>query len=346
MSLLLLTSVSGLVYWDYSSYLDSPVATGEAREINVVIPRGTTFSQVVKILKDKGLIVSPSWFKLYLIINEMAPTLKAGAYYFNTGMTPREIADMLSQGPRTPYVVLTIKEGFNIWQVAAAFESAGLADEEDVLDLLVDPELAAEAGIPQGPMPDNVISPVEGFIFPETYFIAPGQSVRSILLRMIRQSLNELKQVKKNNIAQYSVMLERVGLTDYEIVTLASLVERETPLEHEKKLVASVFLNRLAAQMRLETDPTLTYSRERRGAKPTVEDKKNEANPYNTYARAGLPPGPICNPGRDALAAAVATPRTGFLYFVAKQDGSSGHHFTTNYPDHERAVQQYLKKKK
>lgn len=342
----LLLSIAGLVYWDYTNYLDTPVSSDEPKQVRVVIPRGLTLTQAVELLENKGLVTSPSWFKVHLLLSDLARSVKAGGYYFSTAMTPRELANMLAEGPHTAYLVLTIKEGFNIWQVADAFEAAGVATKAEVLDLLADPSLATEAGIPEPAARDKVISPVEGFIFPETYYVAPGQSLRSILLRMIRQTFKELVTVKKKHLAEYSAMLEEIGLSDYEIVTLASLVERETPLKHEKKLVASVFKNRLQKKMPLQSDPTLTYTRERRGARPLAEDRKNETNPYNTYLNTGLPPGPICNPGRDALAAVVATPHTDFLYFVAKNDGSGGHYFTTNYDDHRRAVQRYLKKKK
>jgi UPF0755 protein len=344
-SVILFLSVSTLVYWDYEVYMGHPISKDKERQIRVVIAQGSTLTQVANTLRDREIIHSPTYFRVYLLVNEMADKIKAGAYVFSTKATPEEVALDLVRGPRTPFVVLTIKEGYNIWQIAEAFEEAGLGTADEVLATLSDPELARKAGVPTGPRADQTVSLLEGFIFPETYYVEPGQSHERILLRMVQQFQKELRQVKKKHLAQYSSLLEEVGLSDHDIVTLASLVERETALPHEKRLVASVFLNRLKKQMLFQTDPTLTYSAERRGAAPTPEDRKNESNPYNTYAHPGFPPGPICNPGRESLAAAVAPANSAFLFFVAKRDGTGGHHFTTNYDDHARAVKKYLQGK-
>jgi len=341
---MLLLSVSALVYWDYTVYVDTPVDSEENRQVKVVIAQSSTLTQVAEMLREKELIYSPTYFRFYLLLNGIADSLKAGAYYFETSQTPAEMASMLAKGPKTPFLVLTIKEGFNIWQIASAFEEAGLGDADDVLELLKDPALADKAGVLRGTGADHVISRLEGWVFPETYYVEPGQSLENIILRMVKQTFKELKAAKKKHLVQYSTMLEEVGLSDYEIMVMASIVERETALPHEKKLVASVVLNRIKKQMPLQVDPALTYSNERKGARPTVEDRKNESNPYNTYVFQGFPPGPICNPGRESIAASVAPASSGFLFFVAKRDGTGGHHFTTNYEDHKRAVRKYLKK--
>jgi len=344
-SVTILVSVSALVFWDYSLYLDAPVSTEEERRVKVLIPRESTLSNVALILKEHGLIHSPTYFRLFLLVSDIADKLRAGAYYFSTALTPRQIAQMLVEGPKTPFMVITIKEGFNVWQVAEAFEKAGIGSAKVVLERLKERSLARKGGVPAGARPDQVVSPMEGFLFPETYYVAPGQKLDNILLRMMKQWQKELKQEKKKNVAEYARLLERVGLSDHDLVTIASLVERETRLPHEKKLIASVILNRIRKQMPLQIDPTLTYSEARRGARPTPDDRKNESNHYNTYAYMGLPPGPICNPGRESLAAAVAPATSSFLYFVAKRDGTGGHHFTTNYKDHQRAVNKYLKRR-
>ena len=345
-SVALLISLTSLVYWDYTVYMSHPISNDRKRQIKVVIPQGSTLTQVANILRDRELVKSPTYFRLYLLINDVADQVKAGVYHFSSAATPDEVASELIRGPRTPFVVLTIKEGYNIWQVAAALAEAGLASEEEVLELLQDPGFAERAKVPTGPGAGQTVSLLEGFIFPETYYVEPGQPLERVLLRMVQQFHKELRGAKKKRLAQYSELLEEVGLTDHDIVTLASMIERETALPHEKRLIASVFLNRLKKQMLFQTDPTLTYSEERRGAPPTPEDRKNEENPYNTYAHQGFPPGPICSPGRGSLEAAVAPAKSAFLFFVAKRDGTGGHHFTTNYNDHKRAVNKYLKKDK
>jgi len=340
---MLLAAVSGLVYWDYVNYMETPVEA-ESRQVKVVISQGSTLSQVVSALQEKELIRGPTYFRLYLLINDLADKLKAGVYYFNVKMTPEDVALMLYEGPKTPYNVVTIKEGYNVWQVAGAIEDAGIATGDELIALAKDPEFASDVGV-KVQDPSKVYALLEGYIFPETYYIAPGQKFRSVLGRMVKQTFKELKEAKKKHINDFALLVEEFGFSDYELITLASLVERETALPHEKKLVASVFLNRLRKGMLLQTDPTLTYSEERKGAKPTPKDRKNEKNLYNTYAYGGLPPGPICNPGRHSLEGVVAPATSRFLYFVSKMDGTGGHHFSTNYNDHKKAVRKYLQKK-
>jgi UPF0755 protein len=344
LSLCLLAAVSAMVYWDYAAYMDSPISSTETAETKVVIPRGSSLTQVVDILQEHGVVRSATYFRIHLLVNDLTGSVKAGAYYFKNSDTPRQVAERLTQGPKTPYIVITIKEGMNVWQVASALEQSGIAAGDEILALLSERAFARTAGVPQATDPDKVLFPMEGFLFPETYFVAPGQTLEEILMRVAKQCQKELVEAKKKNLARYANVMEKVGLTDHEIVTLASLVEKETALPHEKKLIASVFINRLRKGMPLETDPTLSYSKEKKGRAPVALDKEDKDNPYNTYAHAGLPPGPICNPGRESLAAAVAPATSGFLYFVAKRDGSGGHFFTTNYNDHKKAVETYLLK--
>jgi UPF0755 protein len=336
-------SVGGLVFWDYTDYIDNPISFREERNIRVVVKQDSTLTQVLSLLEEKEIILRPVYFRAFLMVNELDGKLKAGVYLISTKKTPRDVAVLLTRGPQTAYMVLTVKEGFNIWQVAQAMEEAGIATEEEVLTLLKDPEFAQKLGVPKGAGSERAISLLEGFVFPETYFVAPGQKLESIIERMVKQCRKEIEAAKRSHLVRYSIMREQMGFSDHELVTLASLVERETALPHEKKLVASVFINRLRKQMPLQTDPSLTYDEEKRGGKPTAADRKNEANPYNTYAHKGLPPGPICNPGRESLAAVAAPARTGFLYFVSRNDGTGGHHFSVDYEEHKRAVKQFLK---
>jgi len=338
-----LGSVGGLLFWDYTDYIGNPISFREERNIRVVVRQDSTLTQVLELLEDKGVILRPAYFRVFLMVNELDGRLKAGVYMISTKRSPRDVAILLSRGPQTAYMVLTIKEGFNIWQVAHAMEEAGIATADEVLVLLKDGDFARRTGVPVGPDAARTLSLLEGFVFPETYFVAPGQKLESIIERMVRQCRKEIEKAKRSNLVRYSIMKEQMGLNDYELVTLASIVERETALPHEKKLVASVFLNRLRRQMPLQSDPTLTYSEEKQGGRPTAADRKDETNPYSTYANKGLPPGPICNPGRESLAAVAAPARTDFLYFVSRNDGTGGHHFSVDYDEHRRAVKKFLK---
>lgn len=343
-SFFLLTGVSGLVYWDYTTYVNEPIIRDSQQQVKVVISQGYTLTQVVAALEEKEVVSSPTYFRLYLLLHDLADKLRAGVYYFDHSLTPAQVADMLATGPRTPYNIVTVHEGDNIWQIGQALEKAEVMSADAFLELSKDPAFARECGVP---IVKNAatVSLLEGYLFPETYYIAPSQQARAVVKRMIRQTFKELRDAKRKNIPAFSLLLEEFGFTDHELIIMASIVEKETALPHEKKLITSVFLNRLRKGMPLQTDPTLTYSEERKGARPTPKDRKNKSNPYNTYAFEGLPPGPISNPGRDSLLGVVAPASSRFLYFVAKRDGTGGHHFTSDLAEHNRAVKKYLKKK-
>jgi UPF0755 protein len=343
-SFFLLLSVSGLVYWDYNTYIGNPVIPDSQQQVKVVISQGYTLTQVVAALEEAGIVASPTYFRLYLLLNDLAEKMRAGVYYFDHTLTPAEVADTLATGPRTPYRIVTVIEGFNIWQVAKALDDAEIMDSHQFLELANDPAFAKECGVSIVEQARPLFL-LEGYLFPETYYVAPGQTGRAVVKRMVRQTFKELQNAKRKNVAEFSKLLEEFGFTDHELVTMASIIEKETGLPHEKKLIASVCLNRLRKGMPLQTDPTLTYTMERKGAKPTSKDRKNKDNLYSTYAFEGLPPGPISNPGRDAILGVVAPASSRFLYFVAKRDGSGGHHFSTNLSAHNRAVKKYLKKK-
>jgi UPF0755 protein len=340
-ALLLLSSAGAFVYWDFDAYMEAAVEPGQDRQVRVVIPQGSTLSHVVGLLEEHELVDRPTYFRMYLIVNDLSDRLKAGVYYFNVSQTPTEIAGDLATGPRVPYVVVTVKEGTTIWQVATALEKAGVAPADEFLELANDEAFAKQAGVPL-PRNRTTYYLLEGYVFPETYYIAPGQTLRSVVSRMVKQTFKEIRAAKKRNLEGYARIMEETGFTDYEFLTLASIVERETSLPNEKRLVASVMLNRIKKGWLLQTDPTLTYTPEKKGAKPTPADREDRNNPYNTYQHAGLPPGPICNPGRESLDGVFAPARTRFLYFVAKADGTGGHFFSTNLNDHEAAIKRYL----
>ncbi len=340
-SLGLFLAVASLVYWDFNNYLENAITKDSDEQAQVVVEQGMTLSEVVTALEEAHVVTSPTYFRLHLLMTDLADKMRAGVYYFNFQQTPKEVAQILSHGPKNPFLVVTIKEGYNLWQVASAFENAGICNAEKILALARDEEFARKAGVPIIPG-NKTLFHLEGYVFPETYYVAPGQTPEHILRRMIRQTFVELKEAKKKHLRPYSLLLEEFGFTDHELLTIASLVEKETGLPNEKRLVTSVFLNRLRQGMRLQTDPTLAYTPEKQGRNPTAKDKKNRENLYNTYEYEGLPPGPICNPGRESLEGAVNPGKSGFLFFVAKRDGTGGHHFSTNYDDHRRAVKKYL----
>lgn len=342
-SSLLLAGVISLVYWDYQTSMFDPMAAEAGPPVKIVIPQGTSVSEVIAMLQEADFPISPTYFRTYLWLNDTAGKLRAGSYFFHSGQSAAEVADGLAKGPQVPYLVATVKPGQNVWQIAEAFDSSGLCSKDEFLKLAADWEYAEKLGVPKAPRSDKVLFPLEGWLYPETYYVAPGQDLDAVLKKMVQLTLDEIKKAKKGRLREYTRTMEEFTLTDEEFLTMASLIERETGLSHEKNLVASVFYNRLRKSMKLETDPTLTYTPAKKGGVPTVEDRRNGKNPYNTYEFAGLPPGPICSPSKEAIQAAVGPPKTDFFFFVAKGDGSGGHTFTTTYDEHKKAIQVYLK---
>jgi UPF0755 protein len=346
-ALLFLIVVGGGGYllgsWHFGYYMDRPIAKEKAL-VKVVVPKGADLGMATEILKQEGVLSIPLYFRLYAFHQGVSKEIRPGVYHLDLRLTPRQVLDELLNGPRVPYVRLTIPEGANQWKIAGIVDESGLGKAEELRALMRDEELLKDAGVKADPPPE-VLAPLEGWLFPETYFVEPGQSLREVLTVMIRQTIKELRLAKKRNLEAYARTYEETKLTDLQLLTLASIVEAETALPYEMKLIASVFYNRLKKGMPLQTDPTLTYSDERKGAKPTRKDRENKKNPYNTYAIGGLPPGPIGNPGRAAINAVMAPARSRFLYFVAKRDGSGGHHFSVTYEEHLKAVKKYLKDK-
>jgi UPF0755 protein len=346
-ALLFLVIIGGggylLASWHFAYYMDRPIAK-EKTLVKVVIPKGADLGMATEILKQEGVLSIPLYFRLYAFHLGVSKGIRPGVYHLDLQITPRQVLDELLSGPKVPYIRLTIPEGANQWMVAKIVEDSGLAHAEELRALMRDEELLKDAGVKLDPSPE-VLAALEGWLFPETYFVEPGQTLREVLKVMIRQTIKELRLAKKRNLEVYARVFEETKLTDLQLLTLASLVESETALPYEMKLIASAFYNRLKKGMPLQTDPTLTYSEERKGAKPTRKDRENKKNPYNTYAIGALPPGPIGNPGRAAINAVMAPAKSRFLYFVAKRDGSGGHHFSVTYEEHLKAVKKYLKDK-
>ncbi|MBN2126167.1 MAG: endolytic transglycosylase MltG, partial [Deltaproteobacteria bacterium] len=222
---------------------------------------------------------------------------------------------------------VTIPEGLTASQIGALLEEKGLADKGGFLDLIRDPRLIKDYGL-RG-------DSLEGYLYPDTYHFARGIPVQRIIDTMVKR-FHELVDPLQDRARQVGMELE-------EVISLASIVEKETGLARERPLIASVFLNRLKRGMRLESDPTVIYGLKDFDGNLTREDLRHNT-PYNTYTRRGLPPGPIANPGLDSIRAVLSPAETNYLYFVSKNDGS--HHFSATLAEHNRAVVKYQKKRR
>jgi UPF0755 protein len=250
--------------------------------------------------------------------------IKAGEYVLNSGMPPLKVLDILSKGAVLLHAV-TIPEGFTRKQIGELLEKKGLINKQKFLSLTGSPEIAKRYGISG--------TGLEGYLYPDTYQFARGLPTMSVIDTMV----NRFREV----VAPFRKRAEQLDMAMEEVVILASIVEKETGRAKERPLIASVFLNRLEKNMRLESDPTVIYGLIEFDGDLTREHL-NQNTPYNTYVIRGLPPGPISNPGREAIKAVLYPANSDYLYFVSKNDGS--HYFSETLSEHNKAVGIYQKK--
>ncbi|MEJ5357704.1 MAG: endolytic transglycosylase MltG [Desulfobacterales bacterium] len=302
-------------------HFDSP-AGGQASAESFVVEPGEPLVDIARRLEARGLIRSELGFRLLARLEGAERRLQAGEYAFSPSLSPREILGRLLRGQVRLYR-LTVPEGLTLSQIAVIVEKTGLAAAAEFEGLARDPALAKQLGIPA--------ESVEGYLFPETYFFPRGAGARAILEAMVAR-------FRAAYPPEWDEQASRLGLSRHEVVTLASIIEKETADPAERPLIAAVFHNRLKRGMRLETDPTVIYGIRDFDGNLTRRHLETPT-PYNTYIIRGLPPGPIANPGKASLQAALFPPESPFLYFVSRNDGT--HHFSTTYEEHRRAVRFY-----
>ncbi|MBI5184841.1 MAG: endolytic transglycosylase MltG [Nitrospinae bacterium] len=314
--------LSGLFYF-YQDVIHSPVSPSPGPAVIFLIPKGASFSSVAADLKKNGLLPHPYFFDLFARRQNKRGSLKAGEYSLDSGMSPAQILDILTEG-RSIQLSLTVPEGFNLREIADRLEKMGAGSAEEFLKAARDREILERHGVPA--------SSFEGYLFPDTYNFSRGTREADILIQMAGQF------VKKARTEDISRGVAESGLTFHEVITLASLIEKETGLEEEKSFIAAVFLNRLKKGMLLQCDPTVIYGIENFDGNIRKKDLKIDS-PYNTYRYKGLPPGPIANPGLGSIKAALNPAPEKYIYFVSKKDG--GHYFSSSLEEHNHAVAKY-----
>lgn len=302
-------------------FIHSPADMTDNQE-TFVIHAGETFNELTTRLKSKGIIASTTRFRLYIRMTRSDKRLRAGEYRLSATMTPAQILDVLVQG-RSILYRLTIPEGYTIVQIAQEVARQNLGTAEDIHKLAADPLVAQSHGIEA--------QTLEGYLFPDTYYFAKDVEPRKIIAKMVERFKAQLQPV-------WEQRAKELNFSVHQIVTLASIIEKETGAPSERPIIASVFHNRLKKKMRLESDPTVIYGIPNFDGNIKRHHLQTRTA-YNTYKIRGLPPGPIANPGSASIEAALYPDQTDFLYFVAKKDGT--HHFSTNIKDHNRAVRKY-----
>jgi UPF0755 protein len=298
---------------------------GPETETFVDVAPGSSVMRIGRQLEAAGVVRSRYAFDLARWFRRGRP--QAGTYRFDHPVPVTEVYDRIAHGDVFT-IALTVPEGASIFEIAARVEQAGLGNEQSILAAAGQTDLIADL--------DPKAKSLEGYLFPDTYRFPPTATATQIVATMVRR---------------FRAEAERLGLTEnvHRVVTIASLVERETAVDAERPLVASVFENRLAKNMPLRTDPAVIYGLELEGRwRGTIyESDLTRDTPYNTYLHAGLPPGPVCNPGIPSLRAAMDPPKTRYLYFVAAGTNAQGHSaFAETLEEHNRNVANYRRARK
>lgn len=303
--------------------MDRPIDTA-GESLLYELRAGTSITGLARDLADRHIIDTPAAFRLYARLTRSDGLLKAGEYRLTADMTSRDVLTLLRSG-RVLQRVITFVEGwtFEAWRAhLSTFDAIDhtlvTASDADIMDRLGKPDTHPE-----------------GQFFPDTYQYTRGESDLSILRRAHRRMEDTLRE-------EWARATRRPALsTRYDALILASIVEKETGYEPDRDVIASVFLNRLAQNMRLQSDPTVIYGLAARYRGDLVKSHLSEETPHNTYIIHGLPPTPICNPGLASIRAAMNAPPTDYLYFVARGDGRS--EFSETLEEHNRAVVRFQK---
>lgn len=308
----LAAAVAGWSWWDVHRPRQLP-----AEGFFVRVSAGDTFGAVAAELVEQGFASSAWNLKLWGKMFGTDRALRPGDYWFHAPLSPRELFAELASGRRGQQVFL-IREGDTLVDVARRFQELRFGGSDVFYCAARSAAVVARVRQPA--------TGLEGYLFPDTYSFVWSDPPEAIVRTMVERFLERTRDLHAER--------ERLGLSVHEMVTLASIIEKETAVPEERPLVAAVFHNRLRAGMKLQADPTATYGKERAG--PPLRADLQSPHAYNTYQHYGLPPGPICNPGRAALEAAVRPAAVDYLYFVARGDGT--HVFARSLEEHNRNV--------
>lgn len=308
----------------FGLYVTSPVPGND--QVTVVIPKGAGARRIKQILGKQGVIRDDVRFLLLVRVVEEGKRLRAGEFQVPLGLTPLQVLRFMETAKPVQYRV-TVPEGWTMEQIAGIFARDNWVDPEKFLKLCRDKIFIQHLGISANSL--------EGYLFPETYTLVRGEvDEKSLITTMAHRFFTVWDGLDKPG---------DIKLNRHQLVTLASIVEKETGSSGERAVITGVFFNRLKKGMRLQSDPTTIYGLKDFNGNLTRADLKKET-PYNTYVITGLPPGPICNPGSAALKAVLKPATVPYYYFVSKNDGS--HHFSKTLKEHNRAVRKFQKSRK
>ncbi len=321
-AILLLPLILVLAFFALSFGLFYFRSVGPAEPVLITVPNGAPLTQVAQQLEAAAVIADADKFQLLARLRGDSRRPQAGEYGFAEPATPGTVLDRLIAGD-VQHRRFTIPEGLNLQQIAQRLEIEGIAPAAEIVQLAKSAKLLASLGIEA--------SSLEGYLFPETYQFVSGIRPTTLLRAMVAQFRNNLSP-------EILAAAEEQGLSLHQLVTLASIIQKEAGNEAEMPIISAVFHNRLRRGIPLQADPTVIYGIENFDGNLTRRHLATPT-PYNTYRIAGLPPGPITNPGLAALRAAAFPAEADFLYFVARGDGT--HQFSATLREHNKAVQRY-----
>ncbi len=303
-------------------YVQHWTPPAEVYPAEIRVAQGESLAAVTRKLSERRLIPGSWLFTLWARSTGGEKKIHQGLYRFEAPVSPGEVLDRLIHG-RGIFQTVTIPEGFTLREIAGLLAKLQIADENEFLAHAEDPELLRSL--------DLGGRGLEGYLFPSTYHFTPDTPEKDVIAAMI-------EQFRKSSLPLLTQYDGVALLNPYQVLTLASIIEKETGIDAERPLVSAVFHNRLKRQMPLQSDPTVIYGI--RGFDGNLTRKHlQDATPYNTYRIPGLPPGPICNPGLSSIRAALRPAPVAYLYFVSKNDGT--HVFSETLDEHNQAVKTY-----
>lgn len=326
-------AIGGAAWWFFAALM--PVDRSQKDTVIFSIPKASGVRDIGHALAEKKLIKNEYAFEVAVAMAGLTKDLQAGAYDLSPSMSATAIARTISRSGNPKEVVLTIPEGWTAKQIGTYLEQKGVGTAAEFT-------AAASAADSRTVLPDErfdflVVRPagatLEGYLFPDTYRVFPNATTSDVIKKMLNNFSLKVSTDLRGEITQQ-------GKTLYDVVTLASIVEREVRSDQDRKTVADIFLRRLSIGMALQSDATVNYATGKSALQPTLTDLE-VVSPYNTYAHPGLPPGPIGNPGLSSIAAVVRPQANAYLYFLTDESGAV--HYATTYEEHLSNKQRYLK---
>lgn len=315
-------SIAAGLFIELKTFASTPANQNAGAPVIITVRPGQTLNSTAEMLYSEKVIKNSTKFVLIARFKGYDKRLKAGEYLISAAMTPLQLLDIMVRGAVKLYK-LTIPEGNNLYQIAELVDAANLGNKADFIQAATDISRVRRSGLPG--------ETFEGYLFPDTYFFPKEVSIERIIEAMVKRFWSVF-------IPKWQSRSDELGMTVHQVVTLASIIEKETGAAFERPIISSVFHNRLRKKMRLESDPTVIYGIKNFDGNLTRKHLITPT-PYNTYKIKGLPIGPIANPGRASLEAALYPDDTKYIYFVSRKD--STHQFSTNLKQHNRAVRKY-----